>query len=573
MKETTNPLLKDALAACRGGFVAVALFSLCINLLMLTVPLYMLQLFDRVLASRSTETLILLTVIAVAAVLTLAALEVVRTNALVRISTWLDRKLGGPVLTCSIAASLRQGKDPSVQGLRDLSTFRTFLTGPAIFPILDSPWTPIFIAIVFVLHPLLGWIALGGALVLFALAVSNELATRNLMLLSGGSSIKALHQAEAAARNADVIEAMGMMPNLVRRWHRQNTETLALQARASNRSGGITALSKFARLCLQIGMLGAGAWLVILGEITPGVMIAATILMGRALAPVEQAIGAWRSTIAARDAYHRVKRQLDETPPRGEAMLLPAPSGRLTVEGLAFVYPGASEPVLKGITFDLGPGEAMGLIGPSAAGKTTLARLLIGNFQPRAGHVRLDEVDVAQWEPEDLGRHIGYLPQDVELFSGTVHLNIARMGEADPESVIEAARLAGVHEMVLRLPKGYETEIGEGGTALSGGERQRIALARAVYGTPRFVVLDEPNASLDQTGEESLLKAIDTLKKRGVTVVVIANRPSILRHVGKILILRNGTVQTFGARDEVIAQLTGPAAGAKITGTSTRRHG
>ncbi len=567
---STASRLNDALAACRGGFVAVVLFSLCINVLMLTVPLYMLQMFDRVLSSRSIDTLIALTAIAVIAILTMAALELVRTSAMVRMSVWLERKLGGEVLASSIGATLRRAEDPSVQGLRDLSTFRTFLTGPGLFPILDAPWTPIFVAVIFVMHPLLGWIALGGALVLFGLALANELATGRLLQVSGGASIRALRQAEAAVRNADVVEAMGMTPNLVRRWRRQNAEALALLARASNRSGWITASSKFARLCLQIGMLGTGAWLVIGGAVTPGVMIAGAILMSRALAPVEQAIGSWRSAVAARNAYNRVRRQLAEAPPRGKAMELPTPRGRLSVEGVAYVHPGASAPVLRGIRFAIEPGEALGLIGPSAAGKTTLARLLIGNLEPRVGHVRLDGADVAQWQPEDLGQHIGYLPQDVELFSGSVHENIARMGEGEAEAVVAAARLAGAHDMILRLPAGYETEIGDSGMVLSGGERQRIALARAVYGAPRFIVLDEPGASLDHVGEEALLDAIDTLKERGVTLVVIAHRPSILRHVDKVLVLRDGAMQTFGPRDEVIAKLTGPATGEQIAGAAAQ---
>ena len=554
----TQPGLKDALNACRVGLVAVTLFSLCINLLMLTAPLYMLQMFDRVLVSRSTDTLILLTAIAGAALLVLAALEAVRSLVLVRISTWLDRQLGGVVLTGSIVATLRQGTSPSVQGLRDLSTFRTFLTGPGIFPIMDAPWTPIFLAVIFLLHPVLGWVALAGAILLFSLAVANELATGTLLARAGGASIKALHQAEAAVRNADVIEAMGMTPNLIGHWHRNNAEILDLQARASDRSGAITATSKFVRLSLQIGILGTGAWLVILGEATPGVMIASSILMGRALAPVEQAIGSWKTTIAARDAYRRVKRLLGEMPARGLTMPLPTPKGRLSVDGLTFVHLGADEPVLKALSFALEPGESLGLIGPTAAGKTTLARLLVGSLVSRSGHVRLDGMDVARWDPEDLGRHMGYLPQDVELFDGTVRQNIARMGEGDPDAVIAAARLAGVHEMILHLQNGYETEIGSDGAALSGGQRQRIALARAVYGEPKFVVLDEPNANLDNDGEEALVQTIDTLKQRGTTSVVIAHRPTILDRVDKVLVLRAGTAQMFGPRDEVIPKILGP---------------
>ena len=559
MKGLTNTLLRETLAASRGGFAAVAVFSLFINVLMLTAPLYMLQLFDRVLTSRSVETLVMLTLIAGAALLALAALDALRGTTLVRIGTWLDGRIGGPVLAASITAAVRKGDGATVQGLRDLSTLRTFLTGPGIFPVMDAPWTPIFIAVIFMLHPILGWISLAGALLLFGLAFSNEVATRRLLGRAGGVSVAALHQAEAAVRNANAVEAMGMMPALVGRWHARNVEALALQSGASMRSGGITALSKFARLALQIGVLGTGAWLVILNELTPGAMIAGSILMSRALAPVEQAIGTWRSMIAARGAYERVREQLDESAPRGQAMPLPPPSGRLTVERMSFVHPGAEAPSLRAVSFQLQPGETLGLIGPTAAGKTTLGQLLVGNLVPRAGHVRLDAMDVAQWEAEDLGRHIGYLPQDVELFGGTVRENIARMEKGEADAVVAAARLAGVHDMTLRLPKGYDTEIGEGGAALSGGQRQRIALARAVYGSPRLIVLDEPNANLDGEGEEALVKAIGVLRENRVSIVVIAHRPSILQTADKILVLRAGAVQDLGPRDEVLAKLIRPA--------------
>ncbi len=553
-----NPFMKEALSSCRGSFVAVVAFSLGINVLMLTAPLYMLQIFDRVIVSRSTDTLLYVTLIAGVALMTLAALEVARTEVIVQLSTWLDGRISGTVLTGCIAGSLRRPGDPSVQGLRDLSTFRTFLTGPGIFPILDAPWTPIFIAVIFILHPTLGWLSLAGAIVLFSLAISNELLTRTPLKQSGAASIQSLQQAESAVRNANVIEAMGMMPNLVKRWHAKNAEMLANQVKASMRSGSISAASRLVRQGLQIGVLGAGAWLVIQGELTPGMMIAASILMSRALAPVEQAIGSWKSAIAARNAYDRVNRQLAETPERGTGIKLPTPSGRLTVEGATLFHAGSTEPTLRNVTFRLEPGETMGLIGPTAAGKSTLAGLLVGILAPSAGHVRLDGADVATWDREDLGRHIGYLPQDIELFGGTVRENIARMGEAEDEAVISAAKLADVHELILLLPAGYETEIGEGGVALSGGQRQRIALARAVFGHARFVVLDEPNASLDAAGEEALLKTITTLKERGVTVVVIAHRPSILRHVDKVLILRGGLVEAFGPKDEVIPAVTRP---------------
>ena len=555
----TKPLLTRTLGACRDGFWAVGLFSLALNLLMLTLPLYMLQIFDRVLTSHSVETLTVLSIAAGGAILTLAALEAVRGQIMVRISGWLDRQLGGDILGDSVLAGLARGGGASVQGLRDLLTFRSFITGPSVFPFLDAPWTPLFIAVIFLFHPLLGWISIAGAALLFSLALINEMMTRNLLMLSGGASIKSLRMAEAAVRNADAIEAMGMMPNLVRRWRIENAEMLDLQARASGRSGAITAISKFCRLCLQISMLGVGAWLVIQNEMTPGAMIAGSILLGRALAPVEQAIGAWKSAISARAAYQRIKHQLNAMPPATEAMSLPTPSGELTVKDLAFVYPGASEPVLRGINFKLEPGEVLGLIGPTAVGKSTLARLLVGNLTPRAGHVRLDAADVALWNAVDLGRHLGYMPQDIELFAGTVRENIARMGEGDSDQVFAAAKAAGVHDIILRLPKAYETEIGEGGAVLSGGQRQRIALARALYGEPRFMVFDEPNASLDHDGEAALLDAIAARKAEGITMVIIAHRPNILRHVDKLLVLRDGTMQMFGDRDEVMAKLAGPA--------------
>jgi PrtD family type I secretion system ABC transporter len=551
-----NLILKQALAACRGGFVAVVVFSLFINVLMLTAPLYMLQIFDRVIASRSEDTLLYLTLIAGVALLTLAALEITRSRIMVGLSSWLDKQLSGTVLEGSIGLSVAAAGAPSIQGLRDLSTFRTFLAGPGMFPILDAPWTPIFIAVIFLMHPVLGWLALGGAIILFCLALANEVTTRDLLRRSGGVSITALRQAESAVRNAHVIEAMGMMPNLVKRWHSKNAEMLDFQARASTRAGAFTATSRFIRQGLQIGMLAAGAWLALGGEITAGMMIAAAILMSRALAPVEQAIGSWKSAIAAREAYQRVRDQLAATPVRGEEMPLPRPEGQLAVEGVTYFHPSAAEATLRGVSFRLEPGEVLGLIGPTAAGKTTLAALLVGIAKPRVGHVRLDGADMADWASEDLGRHIGYLPQDIELFAGTVRDNIARMGEADPESVISAAQLAGVHEMILQLPNAYETEIGEAGVALSGGQRQRIALARSVFGHPRFVVLDEPNASLDAAGEEALINAIVTLKKRGTTLVVITHRPSILRHVDKALVLRTGTVEAFGPPSEVLPTVT-----------------
>jgi len=554
----TDTTFQETVSACQRVLAVVALFSLFINLLLLTAPLYMLQMFDRVLTSGSEETLIFLTVIAVLAFLALGALEAVRNQVMVRMGGWLDRRLGGPLLAGSVTDALSRRGAPSVQGLRDLGTFRGFLTGPAIFPLFDAPWTPVFLVVIFLLHPLLGWLATGAAALLFLLAVINELATRGPLGRSGQAMIGATAEAEAAVRNADVIQAMGMLPALIVRWNRRNGEMLAAQEQASLRGGRIMAISKFLRLGLQIGVLGTGAWLVLQHELTAGAMIAGSILVARALAPVDQAIGSWRTAVMARQAWQRVKARLARAGTRPPAMPLPEPKGALRVDGMGFAWPGTKLPLLRNVNFALEPGEVLGVIGPTAAGKTTLARLLVGNLEPMIGHVRLDDADVAGWAATDQGRNVGYLPQDVELFGGTVRENIARMGEAEARQVVTAAQLAGVHELILSLPDGYDTEIGASGAVLSGGQRQRIALARAMFGNPRLVVLDEPNAGLDQPGEHALVEAISALKHAGATVVIIAHRPNVLRMTDRILVLRDGTVEMFGARDEVLARFTGP---------------
>lgn len=550
--------LAAALSACRAGLRGVALHSFAINLLMLAAPLYMLQVFDRVIAGRSLDTLFYLTLIALLAFLAMAALEAVRARTLIKLGGWLDQRLGGDLLSAEVLAAGTNTATPSAQGLRDLTTLRNFLTGASMFPILDAPWTPLFLIVIFLLHPVLGLLAAAGAVTLFALAVANDLGGRRALERAGTASRAALSHAEAAARNADAILAMGVLPNLVRRWRRANGEMLHGLGAASRRSATIGAVSKFLRMALQIGILGTGAWLVLAGELTAGGMIAGSILLGRALAPVDQAISSWKSAVTARQAYRRIADRLAVVPPAAEAMPLPVPRGRLTVENLTYAHPDASEPLLRGVNLRLEPGESLGLIGPTAAGKTTLARLIVGNLRPQVGHVRLDGADIWQWDAADRGPYVGYLPQDVELFQASVRDNIARLGAAEGEAVVAAARLAQVHDMILRLPQGYETPVGDGGAALSGGQRQRIALARAVFGPPRLVVLDEPNANLDQEGEAALLKALGGLKAAGVTNVVIAHRPSVLRHVDKILVLRPGQAPAFGPRDEILQKVTGP---------------
>ncbi len=548
--------LKEALAACRQGFVALFVFSMTINLLLLVSPIYMMQLYDRVLSSQSIDTLVLLTLIAMFGFGVLGALEFVRGRLMVRVSSWLDRRLGGPVLTASIVGALRQGNDRTAQSLRDLSTFRTFLTGPNLFPVLDAPWAPVFLVVIFLLSPLLGFLATGGAAILFALGLLNEKVTRRPLAEASKAAMKAQYQAEASVRNADVIEAMGMMPNLVGRWESRSGEAVRLQALAGDRGAAITSLSKFVRVAIQSLILGAGAYLVIQHEATGGVMIGASIILGRALAPVEQMIAGWRNLIAARGAFQRVKSALAALPSRNMRTQLPAPKGRISLEGVVFQPPGSKEPVIRGVSFDLEPGEALALIGPSAAGKTSLVRLIVGNWVPQRGSVRLDGAELQTWDADALGPHIGYLPQDVELFSGTVRDNIARMGDGPDAMVIEAAQRAQAHEMILELPNGYDTEIGDGGAFLSGGQRQRIGLARALYGSPKLIVLDEPNASLDSTAENRLMQTLFQLKEQKTTIILITHRLSLVAVADKVLLMKGGLAEAFGSRDEVMSKLT-----------------
>ncbi|HWI29342.1 MAG TPA: type I secretion system permease/ATPase [Stellaceae bacterium] len=554
MKQHVNEVRK-ALQACRGAFGIIMGFSLAINLLTLASPLYMMQLYDRVLSSRSGDTLVMLSLITLLAIAVMALIEAVRSQMLVRIGNWLDDRLGPTVFSGALKAALRADPVRAAQGLRDLATLRGFITGPAVTPLLDAPWAPIFVIALFVLHPMLGFVGLAGAVMLFGLALLNEFVTREPLAEANLAATRTHQRAEAALRNAEVIRAMGMGEGVMRVWRRENSDTRAASGIAGTRGAAIYAVSKFSRLLVQTGILGAGAWLVIEHEATPGAMFASTFLLGRALVPVEGAIATWKSLVAARLARRRLAELVDSLPQAEPGMTLPRPQGELVVDRLTFVPPGADEATLRGVSFDLAPGEVLGVIGPSAAGKSTLARLIAGTWAPTAGKVRLDGAEIAVWHDSRGSHHIGYLPQDIELFAGSVRDNIARLSDGTPGAIIEAASLVGLHEVIMRLPRGYDSEIGDSGLRLSGGQRQRIGLARAVFGRPRLVVLDEPNASLDHEGEEALHRAILRLKETGTTVVMIAHRPSVLGLADKLLVLRNGMVDAYGSRAEVIAKL------------------
>ncbi len=562
MKDT--PIAK-ALAACRGQFAIVGAFSGVANLLQLTVSIYMMQVFDRVLATRNTDTLIYLTLIAVFAIGILAVLEAVRSTVMQRVGQWIENRVAPEGFSRALESQLK-GRPYRMEALRDLAICRGFLGSPAMLSIYDVPWVPIYLAVIFMLHPVMGWVALAGAALLFGLTILNEIITASLLKEANVAAMASQRRADAIGRNAEVIDSMGMLPAVVSRWREGVSAMLPPQIRAADRAAWIMGMTKFIRLAVQIAILGLGAYLVLMQQLTAGASIAASIIMGRALAPVEQLIGGWKSLVAARQSYRRLQTFMALPRLRPEGMALPEPTGALAVERVTFAFPGQGVPMVKGVNFDLPPGDSLAIIGPSAAGKTTLIRMLIGVAQPSQGHVRLDGADVFMWQREDFGRHVGYLPQDVELFDGTVFRNIARMGEAEPEEVFAAARLAGCHEMILRLPQGYDTEIGEGGTFLSGGQRQLIGLARAMFGRPKLVVLDEPNSNLDGDSEAALTRALEQLKAQGTTVVLVSHRPALVQGVDKVLLLKEGAIEMFGPRAEVLKRLMAPPRPAGLPG-------
>lgn len=553
--------LFEAFIAAKSYFLYAALFSAAVNILMLVPSIYMLQVYDRVVASGSMSTLVMLTLIMMFLLSSMGGLEWVRSRVLVRASARLEQLLKDRVFNATFKQSLYT-TSAGTQPIADLTGLRQFMTGPGLFAFFDAPWVPVYILVMFLFHPMFGWMAIFGAVVLLCIAFVNEKVTKQKLKEANEKATWVNNFANKNIRNAEVIESMGMLGNVRHMWASHGDEVQGLQTEASNLAGILTSFSKAFRVILQSLILGMGAYLAVKQEITPGLMIAGSLLLGRALAPIDQMVGAWTGFVNARSQYARLNSLLDKIPEDEEKMELPNPVGVISVSAIVVAPPGTRTPVLTNINFDLAAGETMGVIGPSAAGKSTLARALLGIWPTMNGSVRLDGADIFAWDRELLGPHIGYLPQDIELFDGSISDNISRFSGVDAEKVVAAAQLAGVHEMILKLPKGYDTVIGGDGGMLSGGQRQRVGLARALYGNPKFIVLDEPNSNLDEQGDKALSQALDLLKGKGVTIVVIAHRPQILRKVDKILVLANGAMADFGPRDEVMAKYTQKASAA-----------
>lgn len=556
MRSAPENSLHDALNACRGSFIAVGFFSLFVNALMLVPTFYMLQVYGRVLTSASLSTLAMLTLIMTVLVVTLGALEWVRSRIMVRVSTRLDVLLSRQVYKASFKRALESGgMDASAQSLNDLTGLRQFLTGNGVFAFFDAPWLPIYIAVMFLFHPWYGWVAVGSALVLLLLAVINEKLTGAALAQANKEHIAATLQTTKNLRNAEVIASMGMLETLMARWTHRQRSVLLLQSRASDAAAMISTLSRTLRILVQSLILGLGAYLAVDHQVGPAMVFAGSVLLGRALAPLDLIIGSWKGFIAARSQYSRLNDMLNRQLAQPEAMPLPAPEGYVQVENLIVAAPGSKTPIIKNISFSVPAGCAVGVIGPSAAGKSTLARALLGVWAPQHGVVRLDGADIEAWNKHALGPHLGYLPQDIELFEGSIAENIARFGEVDAEKVILAARMAGVHEMILLLPDGYDTVIGGDGVMLSGGQRQRVGLARALYGSPRLIVLDEPNSNLDEVGDRALAAAIAQLKQAGATLVVITHRTNIVSQLDRLMVLSGGVISLYGPREQVLAEL------------------
>jgi ATP-binding cassette subfamily C protein len=550
-------VLGKGLSEARRNLMIVALFSIVVNTLVLAVPIYLFQMSDRVLTSRSLDTLVMLSIIVMIAIVAHVLLDMMRRFILMRIAVDVESRLGGPVLSAAAKAA-QSGSNREFQTLADLQQIRSFLTGPVILTMLDAPTAPIYLMAVYLIHPHLGYIVTVAAIILVIIAYLNQQLTAVPFARSSAFSTRANLQSEAMSRNSQVINAMGMIPEGVLIWGKETAESLKSQVSAQDRNIVMTGASKFFRLGTQVAMLGWGAWLSLEGSLTGGMVIASSIVAGRALAPLEGTIEGWRSFIHARAAYSRVQALLQSSPLNLDRLRLPSPKGRLDVERILYVPPPSKKVILNGISFSLEPGDSLAIVGASGSGKSTLARMLVGSINPTAGTVRLDRMEQRNWDPRQFGESVGYLPQDVQLFPASIKANIARMREdAEDAAVFEAAEIADIHEMVAQFAHGYETQIGIDGSPLSGGQKQRLGLARAFFGNPRLVVLDEPNSNLDTLGENALARAFDRAKQRGMTVVAVTQRPALLRSVDKIMMIKDGAVQAIGSRDEILPLVVG----------------
>ena len=552
--------LGAALAVCRSAFVGIGLISAVVNVLYLTGSLFMLEVYDRVLPSRSLPTLVGLAVIVMVLYAFQGMLDILRSRLLIRIGISLDESLRRRVFGLVVKLPLKMPGIEALQPVRDLDQIRGFLSGMGPPALLDLPWMPLYLLICFLFHPLLGITTLIGAIILVGFTLTTEMLTRapSKILMSAATARNRL--SESGRRNAEVIHAMGMAGQVSLLWEATNARYLQTNQRTADIVGGLSAISKVVRIILQSTVLGVGAYLVIKQEATAGVMIAASIIAARALAPVELAIANWKGFVAARLSWKRLTELMAALPVGNDPMLLPEPKSTLSVEGVSAAPPEINRLVVQDVSFALRAGNVLGIIGPSASGKSSLARVLVGVWTPLRGSVRLDGSELKKWDPESLGRCIGYLPQDVELFAGTIAQNIARLDpNADPRTIIAAAQAANVHELIVQLPDGYDTQIGDGGVVLSAGQRQRIALARALYGDPFLILLDEPNSNLDAEGEQALAQAILGARARGAIVIVIAHRPSVLGAVDFVLMMGGGRVQAFGPKDEVLRKILRPS--------------
>lgn len=562
VEKKENPL-KIALEKCRAAFKITFVFAFVINLLMLVTPLYSLQVLDRVIGSGNIETLLMLSIIIGFIYFVYTLLQIARSFTLIKVGEWLDNTLSPVLFGHSISASATKVDPASSQLLRDFQTLKTFLTSTGINTLFDAPWSIVYIVILFLIHPYMGYITIVGAVIIVGFAFFNAVATNKTLNEATEYSIRAMGQAEIANRNAEAVEAMGMIKNVKRNWAKFNEASLAKQSIASYRNGVISNFSRFIRNIMTMAVTGVGAYVVVKSngqDMTTGYMIASSIIVGKALAPFDNAIGMWKSISSAMKSYKNINESFAKHTERDQAMPIPNVDGHLAVENVYYsslVAPGRPIPsmpthILKGISFAIQPGEILAIVGPSAAGKSTLAKVIVGVWAASSGSVRLDGGDVYTWNRENFGEHVGYLPQGIELFSGSIKENIARMSDQlSPEKVIEAAKMCGAHEMILRFQDGYDSDIGSGGSNLSGGQRQRIGLARAFYGTPKLVVLDEPNANLDEAGELALASALAEARKKKITVIVISHRPSILSEVDKIMVIQDGAVASFGSKEEV----------------------